>query len=703
MIKFACPECQVKLKSEALGKKIKCPKCSAVIQVPAEDVEQLEEVIPVPERPAESKKNSKVERPAGSKKNSKFERADQVTARPPKVKTKAVAPPPDDDADDSGDEEDEQPRKKKKKKDVNQAMIIGISVASVLVVFVLVVSVVLLSGKKSAHDPPVASNQPGSGFPQQAPVNQLAPAVNAPATGTTPPANVPPVRAKGPEAAYDDWLQNLDEAKKKATDEKKDLLLLFNGSDWSPESMSLTDGIITRPEFSQRAGGMFVLVHIDFPKRPPALARVKNGPVNNQLRVQYGVRLVPTVILADAQGRPYTKTGYVPEPAGAYISRLDGLRQTRLQRDEWIARVDQATGILKTKAASDFVKFIQEKDNELVDFDLLIHYLPLFEEWYTSAITTDKNNEEGVVEYFFELAWANGLRRFRPDRPADIVPHVQRLDEWKKTYKFKDANRAAVMHLLAFRTMVLANKKDEAKRYIQEGQAYTPSDRKLLQALTNASSMFGGGSGTGFVVAPGYVVTNHHVVKGEARTSVRLPKIEGSVTAEIVAQSEELDLAILRVQNPAAAKLQPLCVAGVEAERGETVAAFGFPIATVVGASLKLTTGVISATPDAGNGNMLVIDARINPGNSGGPLCDSCGNVLGIVTLKTKAAAAGATNASIDSYGMAIPAKDVLAFLRKNIKNYQVVTPSKKRLPWNDVDRRVSGSVLMVLKGDESD
>jgi YD repeat-containing protein len=52
----------------------------------------------------------------------------------------------------------------------------------------------------------------------------------------------------------------------------------------------------------------------------------------------------------------------------------------------------------------------------------------------------------------------------------------------------------------------------------------------------------------------------------------------------------------------------------------------------------------------------------------------------------------------IDSYGMALPAQDLEAFLKKHLKEYKPASGEKTRLAWNEVDRLVSASVLMVLK-----
>jgi hypothetical protein len=56
----------------------------------------------------------------------------------------------------------------------------------------------------------------------------------------------------------------------------------------------------------------------------------------------------------------------------------------------------------------------------------------------------------------------------------------------------------------------------------------------------------------------------------------------------------------------------------------------------------------------------------------------------------------------IDTYGMAIPAGDLRAFLTKNYKG-KLPAPTnnksaKKSVDWEAVDERVSSSVVMVIK-----
>jgi serine protease Do len=203
-------------------------------------------------------------------------------------------------------------------------------------------------------------------------------------------------------------------------------------------------------------------------------------------------------------------------------------------------------------------------------------------------------------------------------------------------------------------------------------------------------------SGTGFVVHPeGYILTNHHVIEGPGDTMVRLANTgDNPIPTEVVVSDAERDIALLRMALPGGLQFQSLEITAQEVGRGSRVAAFGYPLGDALGSRLKLTTGVVSALPDSSNENMLLLDCTVNPGNSGGPLCNGRGDVVGMVTAKS------ITGYGVDSYGMAIPAPQLLQFLRRHLPAY-AAQPSRQyatELDWEAVDRRVSPAVLMVLK-----
>lgn len=191
------------------------------------------------------------------------------------------------------------------------------------------------------------------------------------------------------------------------------------------------------------------------------------------------------------------------------------------------------------------------------------------------------------------------------------------------------------------------------------------------------------GGGTGFVVHPGYVLTNAHVATDDGTFEIQAA--DGKLLkATRVGKAEKADLALLKCEELTA---PPLTLAADLVPRGSDIMLLGFPEMFNLGATLKATRGSISSVPDAQINDMYLYDAVTNSGNSGGPVCDNCGNVVAVH-------AAGINTAS--RYGGGVPSTQARDFLKLALPEAQAAAAKTAKLDWPDVDRQVAPSTVLI-------
>jgi thioredoxin-related protein len=105
----------------------------------------------------------------------------------------------------------------------------------------------------------------------------------------------------------EDWFTDFRAAKAQAKKEKKDLFVLFTGSDWCPPCVALEQTVLSKKEFLTPVKKSFVLVKLDFPKKkklPEAEAQA-----NEALAEKYKIEGFPTFLLMTTDGEEYL-TGF---------------------------------------------------------------------------------------------------------------------------------------------------------------------------------------------------------------------------------------------------------------------------------------------------------------------------------------------------------------------------------------------------------
>lgn len=261
----------------------------------------------------------------------------------------------------------------------------------------------------------------------------------------------------------------------------------------------------------------------------------------------------------------------------------------------------------------------------------------------------------------FEDAWPRMMASYDrgSDWPLEICSQAMSFSECPEASKVKTTFPLALKaHLQEYGYLPTSvGTTSVAAANTTDGEGSHSRDRKREE--TEATS-----SGTGFfVTAEGEILTNFHVVDGCESPLVlhgRLPPLP----AVIIAKDEVNDLALLKVEK----RIERFARFNMQVRLGEPVAAFGYPLSSILSSGGNFTLGSVTAlTGLRDDSRYLQISAPVQPGNSGGPLVDYSGNVAGVVTGKFNALAAMiATGDIVQNVNFAIRSSTAVSFLLAN-------------------------------------
>lgn len=190
-------------------------------------------------------------------------------------------------------------------------------------------------------------------------------------------------------------------------------------------------------------------------------------------------------------------------------------------------------------------------------------------------------------------------------------------------------------------------------------------------------------TGTGFFVAPAYLLTNNHVIKGCGGNPIEVSYPDRKPESAFIAgQDETNDLALLRTELPT------LGVASFHFRPrvGERVATYGFPLSGLLSSSGNFTMGNVTSLAGLNDDTrILQTSAPIQPGNSGGPLLDMSGSVIGVVESELNALAMiKVTSAIPQNVNFAIQTPIVVNFL--TVKGIPATFAEKERKALDPAD-----------------
>ncbi len=270
-------------------------------------------------------------------------------------------------------------------------------------------------------------------------------------------------------AAESGWTVDYAAAKEAAGKDKKDLFLEFTGSDWCPPCQLMKKNIFDNDAFKAEAPKHFVLVKLDFPRDKSNQGAAEIAQ-NKSLQKQYEISGFPTVILADADGRPYAKmVGFGGSTAQDYVKDLADRRKVREARDAAFAKAATAEGVEKAKLLDQALTGI---DDELVP--------TTYRKELDQIIALDADGKAGLkakYEAVIKLPQIKEKLEAIQQEAADTAAALKQIDELEAKEK---PTGMALLELNFARSLVhyRAGDKETAVKHLEAAAAAAPGTKR---------------------------------------------------------------------------------------------------------------------------------------------------------------------------------------------------------------------------------
>lgn len=119
------------------------------------------------------------------------------------------------------------------------------------------------------------------------------------------------------------WQTDFEQAKKLATDQNKNILMVFSGSDWCAPCIKLKKKILLTEEFQKYEGENLVVLYLDFPKRKKNRLSKEQTKHNEALAEQFNRSgLFPNVLLMDSGGQVIKNVKYQGQSTTDFVNEI---------------------------------------------------------------------------------------------------------------------------------------------------------------------------------------------------------------------------------------------------------------------------------------------------------------------------------------------------------------------------------------------
>ena len=121
-------------------------------------------------------------------------------------------------------------------------------------------------------------------------------------------------------AVSQEWQTNFEEAKKIATEQDKNVVIVFSGSDWCAPCIKLDKNIWQSEAFKKEAAAEWIVVRADFPRKKANELSKEQTDHNRKLAEKFNLEgRFQLVVILDKNGKVLGKMGFKNVSPEEYI------------------------------------------------------------------------------------------------------------------------------------------------------------------------------------------------------------------------------------------------------------------------------------------------------------------------------------------------------------------------------------------------
>lgn len=125
-----------------------------------------------------------------------------------------------------------------------------------------------------------------------------------------------------------EWQTDFEGAKAMAGKENRNIILVFQGSDWCAPCIKLDKDVWSTEEFQAYAKDHYVMLQADFPRKKQNALPQEQQEHNRKLAEKYNKNgYFPFVVVLDENGAVLGETGYKKMTPKEYIDLLDSFQK----------------------------------------------------------------------------------------------------------------------------------------------------------------------------------------------------------------------------------------------------------------------------------------------------------------------------------------------------------------------------------------